>query len=282
MSPTPPRIVDHDDPTPLLELLSHFPDSVVVGYEPDGDHVQLHVAPLLSDDRAAAAGLFGLHAEPSWSAAGVAVVGRARHLHTRQVVGDGANAAVVVTRSGAVASRFHVDGLDDALPAAPDGGGEGAEGLVVDALHRMLGLPVRGTQVPPAHLALTVWADRVLDVLLSEGSLDWADALRLHPGDPGPGPIGPSIEMLVEATVRFTDGFDWADLHRRTAQGRRAGYDLTPQEAAWMDVTMFSRWVAGSLPDLGHALHVIDLHGCHTVADRLRKVALAIGVVNVG
>lgn len=275
MSPTPPPTVDHDDPAPLLELLMHFDEPMIVGYEPDGDHVRLHSMPLESDGRAAAAGLFGLHAEPSWSAAGVAIVGRARHLLTKEIVGQGANAAVVVTRAGAVASRFRVDGCE---PAVPESGAP--EGLVVDALHRLLGLPSPGEPVPTAHLALTVWADRVLQELLDVGHVEWEDALRLHPGDPGPGPIGPSVEMLVEATVRSTEGFDWHDVHRRTAQGRRAGYDVTPHEAAWMDATMFSRWVTASLPDLPHALHVMEQHGCHSVADRLERVAAALGAVD--
>jgi len=278
VSPTPPPTVDHRDPAQLLEALVELPGSVLVGFEPQPDGtVHLLVGPLPEDDRAAAAGLFCRLADPSWCAVGVAVAGRTRHLHTREVVSEGVTAAVVVTRSGAVASRLQAPGRD-----APVSDTDAPEGLVVDSLHRVLGLPAPGQPVPPSHLALTVWADRALQELLAVGHLDWKGALDLHPGDPGPGPIGPSIETLVEATVRSTEGFDWSDVHRRTAQGRRAGYDLTPDEAAWMDVTMFSRWVTGSLPDVHHALHVMDQHGCHSVADRIRRVGAALGVVDRG
>jgi hypothetical protein len=78
--------------------------------------------------------------------------------------------------------------------------------------------------------------------------------------------------MLVEATVRSTDGFRWADMHARAASGAITVHELTTDEAAWMDTTMFARWVAGSMPDPSVAIGILELHHCHTVADRLRRV----------
>ena len=84
-------------------------DQLVLGIEAHPEHLDVHVAPLPEDDRAGAAGLFGMVAEPTWVAVGATFSGRARHLDTLDHVG-GAEALVIVDRDGAVASALHVDG----------------------------------------------------------------------------------------------------------------------------------------------------------------------------
>ena len=150
------------------------------------------------------------------------------------------------------------------------------DGLVVDALHRALGLDSPGESVPAEQLVLAIWAHLVLGRLLQHGTIGWAQVLALHPGDPGPGPVGPSIEMLVEATTRASIGFDWANLRRRAALGSWPAADLDPDEAAWMDDTLFSRWMTSALPGTDQTSAVLDQHGCHDVADRMRRVAAAV------
>lgn len=253
----------------LLPILESLPAPVIVGFEPTEHHVDVHVAELPPDERTGAAGLFCLVAEPSWTAIGVGFGGRARHMETREVVSTDVRAAVVVTRQGDVASRMLVDGTDQS--------DSGAGGVIVDSLHRALGLPSPGRCPTAAELAVDVWAHQVLELVLLEGHITWEQAVLLHPGHPGGGgPIGPSEEMLVEATHRAAVGFDWADLHERTASGRRQVPDLTPEEAAWMDTTMFARWVTGSLPDAQFVVRTLRSHGCEQVAERLLAVIDAV------
>lgn len=264
-------VADRSDPTELLGLLDAFPDPVVVGFHPARRHLDLHVAPLPPDARAGSAGLFGMRAGPSWSAVGVSFSGRAREIPSREVVGNGASAALVVTREGRTASRMSIEDSPQGDETLVDG----AEGVVVDALHRMLDLPAPGRPPSPAVLALTIWAHVVIDHLFLHGRLTWADALALHPGDPGevgPDAVGPSTETLVEATLRSTDGFEWESMHARAAAGQARVADLTAREAAWMDTTMFARWVTGSLPDPGMVVDLLRTHLLHDVADRLDRV----------
>jgi hypothetical protein len=181
---------------------------------------------------------------------------------------------------------MQVDGLSDDRDNEPcsglsrttggDRSDGGAEGIVVDSLHRMLGLPVPGAPPGPARLAITIWAHQILELLLSRGTVTWRDALEVHPGEPGVGSVAPSDEMLVEATVRSTEGFRWSDMHARAACGAITVHELTTAEAAWMDTTMFARWVAGSMADPSVAVGILELHQCHAVADRLRRVLDAV------
>lgn len=272
------------DPQVLLNLLDAFPDTVIVGFESTPRHVDLHVKALPPDPRAGAAGLFGLRALPGWGAAGVAFGARARHMATGAVIDDEAYGAVVVTRDGGVASRLVVGGGVLGEDDQQDRDGEDREeldrvierdedrnapvGTLLDGLHRFLGLPSPGTPPHPIRLAAAVWAHQMLEVLLVEGALDWDEAIGLHPGDPGPGSALASDEMLLEATLRATEGFDWADLHSRASRGVRHAYGLSRREAAWMDTTMFARWVTGSLPDPRLVVHALRAHGCEGVADR--------------
>ncbi len=267
-----PAVADRDDPCTLLGLLEDFPEPVVVGFRPTRRRVELHVAPLPPDARTGAAGLFGLTADPGWSAVGVAFAGRARQLRSGTLLDDRSSAAVVVTRSGRCASW--VRSGDD-----PTGGERvegGAGGIVVDALHRILGLPSPGEPPSPALLAATVWAHEILELLLIDGSVGWDDALTLHPGEPGAGPVGPSDEMLLEATRRFAADFDWAAMHARAASGAVPVHELTTREAAWMDATMFARWVIGSLPDPFAVVDALRGHQCHEVAGRLEALLAAL------
>jgi hypothetical protein len=78
--------------------------------------------------------------------------------------------------------------------------------------------------------------------------------------------------MLVEALVRLTDGFRWGDMHARAANGTVPAYLLSTSEAAWMDTTMFARWVEGSLPDVLTVIDVLTYHRCDRVAARLQRI----------
>jgi hypothetical protein len=276
--PTTPRAHAPGEPLPahsLLDLLAGFPASVVVGFEPDGRHVDLHVSPLPYDPRAGAAGLIGLCADESWAAAGVAVTGSA--VTAGAWTAEDARAAVVVTRSGGMSSSISVGSAGPSSPAAGP-----ACGLVVDSLHRMLGLPSPGGPPDAAALGVAMWVDRVLGLALRDGGVDWAAAAALHPALTAPARVAPSVETMVELTVRSASVFDWTRLHQRSSTGTLRTADLDPQEAAWMDTTMFARWVLGSLPDVPAALAVLADQGATVVADRIAAVVAGVARVIPG
>lgn len=278
MSASPDRSVAHrDDPELLLGVLRPFTESVIVGFEPSEEHLDLHVAPIPPDPRAGAAGLFGIEAPPEWSAVGAAFPGRARDLHTGDVLHDAATAAVVVTRGGDMASNLRTDGVHPMMPLELGDDGYGnATGLVVDALHRILGLPCPGVPPAPLELALSMWSHELLGILVEAGTVSWAQAVAAHPGDPGGGSIGPSDEMLVEALIRLAEGFSWEHMHARAVAGRDPAGDLSTHEAAWMDTTLFSRWVLSSIAS-PHAIEgLLWSRGSGETAERFTRVMHAV------
>ena len=278
----------------LVDLLAGLVDTeggdqMVIGIEPADDHVDLHLAPLPEDDRAGAAGLFGMRAAASWCAVAATFSGRARHLESLDIVGA-AEALVVVDRGGGVASALRVDG-EPVLRPAGDGPGP-VVGLTIDALHRMLGLPSPGRAPAAPLMALAVWSQLIILHTLDRGSTSWADAVRLHPGGPG-GPgrrrhdhgVDASVETVVEATLRTEGDLSWERLHRRACAGHGPP-DLTPDEAAWMDPTLYGRWLLGGLPDAALAAETLVAHGEQRTADSLLAVATAVldvvGPMNLG
>lgn len=263
------NVIDRNDPQVLLDLLESLPGPVVVGFQPTRRHVDLHIAPLPVDHRCGSAGLFGMRARHGWSAVGVSFTGRIRHLERDEVVAEGAGASVVVTRQGCHASRLRTEVPDE---AGLDIGDLDGEGLLLDALHRVLGLPSPGEPPTPSMLALHTWAHEILRLLLVEGSVSWDLALRMHPGVPGPSASSISDEVIVEATLRAADGFRWESVHARAAGGAFAIDDLTAQEAAWMDTTLFARWVTATMPDPRVVADVLVDHDCAEVAERLLAV----------
>ncbi len=276
-----PRALDAGS---LLDALEDLIDpelpTQVIGIEAHDEHVDLHVAPLPRDERTGAAGLFGMRGSPAWCAAAISFAGRARHLEHGHVIGPAAG-LLVVDRNGGVASRLLVDG-DDAHPVDPFDAGR-PEGLTVDALHRVLGLPSPGAPPATPLVTLAVWSQVVILHTLDREQLSWPDAVALHPGDPhthGSRGVGASVETVVEATLRTEGDLDWERLHRRACTGH-APPDLTPREVRWMDPTLFARWTLGGLPDVELAAQVLAAHGQHHTARSMLAVGEAV-VATVG
>jgi hypothetical protein len=289
-----PHALDADSLVDALQvLLDPETSSQVIGIEAHDEHVDLHVAPLPHDDRAGAAGLFGMRAEPARCAVAISFAGRARHLDDGHVVGA-ASGLLVVDRDGRTASRLLVDGDDPLLEDPADPGRP--QGLTVDALHRMLGLPSPGSPPATPLVTLAIWSQLVILHTLEHECLPWTRAVALHPGHPHthrarahllpePPGVGASVETVVEATLRTEGELDWARLHRRACGGQLPP-DLTRQEAQWMDPTLFGRWMLGGLPDVELAAQVLVAHGQrHTARSMLavgEAVVSAVGPVNHG
>jgi hypothetical protein len=317
-----PRRRPAPDAHELLGLLDGVDRSVVVGFAASRSGIDLYVHDIPPDARAGTAGLFGLVAPSSWCAAGVVLSGCGRSTVTGEVVGDDAVARVVLTRRGQLASTLALhplaDGaVDSAVGSAIDGGATGGDtidgaatrhhpepagpvqGLAVDSLHRVLGLPSPGRAPALCAVITSVWFDDVLAAVADTGHVDWATAAALHPIalagpdplDPGrlvpgpvdvhpalgsPGAVPPSTEALVEATVRAASELDWERMRRRAAAGEFRAVELTAREAAWMDDVMFARWTTCSLPDEATVIEVVRAAGSDEAADGLSQVLAAL------
>lgn len=273
--PTTPDLDELTAPERLLELVGQLPESTLICFEPTPSHLAVHLRPLEPDDRCAAAALFGVRAEPSWCAAAVHLEGTGRDLHTGRASSERAVASLVVHRDGRCASSLSVAGGAPervSWNSAADPPTTGVpEGLFVDGLHRVLARPSPGVAPGPEQVVLVLWCV-ALSRAASEGrELTWADAVRLHPADPGPARLTPSPEMLTEATRRADEPVDWERLRRRALQSSSAP-DLSPDEVAWMDDTMFARWMLGSFEHPRSTLELLERSGHRGCAEGLRRV----------
>ena len=265
----------------LLTTLGDLPPSTIAGLEPTEESLLIHLAPIRDDPRGTLAGLFELVAPRSWQAVAVCVEGRSDAPPDE----DDADVDIraLLMRSGALCTRIDGAGGAEQLPAttshpssATGSAADAPSGLLVDCLHRVLGLATPGPAPDAVDVALGTWSQAMLEHLFDRGDLSWADAVRLHPGAPGSvasshEPVAPSVETLVEATFRSTDDWDWARVHRRARHGSvRAA--LTPGEAAWMDTAMYGRWVVSHLADPLGVAELLDSHDFDEVAAGLRAV----------
>lgn len=257
----------------LLALLAELPPPTVAGLEPTDDALQFHLRPIDDDPRGTLAGLFELVVPESWQAIAVCVEG------SEDSPGADAESDVdiraLLTRSGELCTR--IDGTEHVVQFDPSIADDAPSGLLVDCLHRILGMPSPGSPPDPVDVALGTWAQSMIERLFDRGDLSWADAVALHPGTPrttrssAHSPIDPSIETMVEATFRSTENWSWERMHRRARQGSVTAA-LTASEASWMDTTMYGRWVMSHLADPIGVADLLDSHDFREVAVGLRAV----------
>ncbi len=266
----------------LLDILGRLPAQSVAGVDPTDDALQVYLSPIGDDPRGTVAGLFGLTAPPSWQAVAVCAgahgpLGELDHDDGLDVDGD-VEIRALLTRTGELCTRVTAPGGDGVEQLGA--GDARPTGLLVDTMHRILGLPTPGEPPDPTDVALGIWAQSLLVALFEDGDLAWTDAVTMHPG----AAVGPrrvphrratgvvaSIETLVEATFRATDDWDWRRIHRRASSGS-AGAELSAREAAWMDTTMYGRWVVSHLADPIGVAELLDSQDFGDVAAGLRAV----------
>ncbi len=270
--PRPPGRLDSDAVASLLSPLLDDADAgsgrepapnCVIGIDEQTDGLDVHLAPLPHDERCAAAGLFGMRAGPSWCAVALATTGRGRRPDTREVVGE-VRSLIVVGRDATVTSALRVgsEAIHDPGPV---------EGLVVDGLHRVLGLPSPGDPPPRPLFALAVWSQLLVVHAVEHGPLSWDDAVALLPEPPGAG-APTSVEAVVDAVLHGGEDLCWDRLHRRARAGHGPA-DLSREDVRWMDATMYARWALGSLPDAALASDVLRVHGSTRAAAAVTAVA---------
>jgi len=204
----------------------------------------LFIRPLRPGGRASTTDLFGLLAPPGTQAVALALTGRA----DTDAAPHRVRVEVAVDADGR--SRSRVRSAADGHVLVED---DDASGLLVDALHRVLGLAAPGPPPPFGRLVLGVWCAGLAAALRAGGPLTWPRAAALHPAvssHPSTSPLEhppPSPESIAEWTTAVDAPSRWESLRRRVATGSHV-VDLRPSDADWMDATTFGRWYLGGLP----------------------------------
>ncbi|MBS1836360.1 MAG: hypothetical protein JST64_01550 [Actinobacteria bacterium] len=245
----------------VLSVMAGLDDRTVVYVEPGhGAHGTLGLQPLPADPRCSAAGMFGMRAPQGASLVGLCFSGHPASTHPgpgctgepllHAIDDDRVEAHqridVVVTASGSLHARIHQpDGTTAPTVGRP-------RGVVVDALHRVLSLPVPGPRPTLVALVVGMWMTEVLAATAGPSAPTWTQIAALHERSLGPdrarGAAGLTPQAVAESLRSLTDGATWQGLHHAAAVGRMAAPELEAEEAAWMDTTMFSRWMVDSFP----------------------------------
>ncbi|MFZ4517018.1 MAG: hypothetical protein ACOYOP_01420 [Microthrixaceae bacterium] len=274
-----------DAPT-ALGIVRGLDPYVLLALTPFDEEVEVAVRPLPPDDRCGAAMLLGLEAPPGATTVAASFVGSTaeRPAGQGEHTGQRHRIDVAVDRWGEVASSLRLlraDGTpgDDEPAAAAT-----PEGLVVDALHRVLDLPSPGDPPALTELVTAMWTMCMTSHLLGAAAPTWAEVAALHPaGDESVGDglpdgadtaVPPSPEALAAATRRLTaDGTTWERLRRATVIGRFPAPELSPEEAAWMDHTMYGRWYVQSYPSAEFVAGRLRSCGATAAASGVEQVA---------
>lgn len=275
---TPNTAVPQDHSGEALGVLGELDPGMVVSLRLDGrGRVVIDGRELPFDARCAGAGLFSLEAPPDSLLVGVSFTGTpSMELPCDRDPDEAIRIDVAVTAAGSVHSQVHCDG-----GVAPVDGTAG--GVVVDALHRVLGLAVPGP--PPTLRALVagMWLQQVLLAATDGRVPTWAEAAWAAvdplavtdapaPTDPLTAVVPPSEEAVAAEMAELADGASWEDLRRAAAIGRMRVPQLDPEEAGWMDATMFARWMVDSFPPPAVATDRLERIGALDLADRVRSV----------
>jgi hypothetical protein len=214
-------------------LLAHLADpgdgsgDVHLGLLPlDGDHPLHH--------------LIGLEAPADWTALGVHVSGRARHLAAAGEESEAVQVVVAVSRAGVVTGRIRWPGGRTERTPSP-------EGLVVDACLRTFGLPTPGPEAGTADLWTALWVDRVAtawnDPARRPELRSWEAIEALHPartrGHDG---------TLADAARAHAEAWSWERIRSApTFLGLQDG-PPTPSVVAWFDEGALARWLMSLAP----------------------------------
>ncbi len=272
----------------ILDVLSQLDSSTVLTVLPgERGSVHIGVRDLPPDPRCAGAGLFGMDlpdgcelaavsfsgscSEPPDGRGGtdVRVDGLGGHDesggHPRPG-GHDIRVDALVTAAGEIHSQVH-------HPEGPAPVSGRAGGVVVDALHRMIGIPAPGQAPPLVDLVTGMWFHEVMRLIDSESGLGWADvaAAHLQPDSRSTPLLPPASEEVVAASIRrLAEDACWERLRTAAVVGRLTAPELDAHEAEWMDATMFGRWMVDSFPSfdaLSRRLHDVG------AADAVLRIA---------
>lgn len=172
----------------------------------------------------------------------------------------------LVTADGEIHSQVHRPDGPTPVPGP-------AGGVVIDALHRVLAIPVPGQAPPLIDLVAGMWFHQVMRLIDLGSDLGWAElaAAHLQPDRrPTPSLPPPSEEVVAASIRRLAEDASWEHLRTAAAIGRLTAPELDPHEADWMDATMFGRWMVDSFPSFDSlAFRLSDLGA----DDALRRIS---------
>lgn len=291
--------LDVDQLDAVLDVMAGIDTATVVFVEPDGDHAVFGIRELPSDPRCIGAGLFGLRAPAGAALAGLCFGGTSSAHPLRPATGDGRppgpdhpldadvhpRVDVAVTVDGRIEARVHPqDGSAPLAALRP-------EGIVVDALHRVLGRPAPGGPPPLDALVVGMWLTEVAALAVGDHPPTWADVAAAHDRLAGRAGVDPTVADRVDAARGATTSpaqvgawmhdlvaeSSWVALHQAAAIGRMAVPELTAAEAAWMDTTMFSRWMTDSFPSPPAVLDRLVRLGATEAAEGIESAFSSLG-----
>ena len=233
----------------------------------ESDTVSIHIPEKPPEDVVET--LFGFAAPPSWDALIVVAHGRAYCDGEEE---DDVTVGYGLGRNGEEVSVLHrkTEVLVSTLSA---------EGRVLDCCRRAFGMSTPPAQEGIVELFIASWLGRIFraaggDIgdeasrwgdedsqrVPSPGSvatLDWPSLAKLHPLIEGseiegsntaeseilsPGDIGTRAKELCR-------NGSWSRLRGAVASGEMPHSSITPEQAAWMDDSMFARWCLAAFPD---------------------------------
>jgi hypothetical protein len=204
--------------------------------------------------------LAGFTAPDTWTAFGIRVRGRARHLDDPHAGPVPTAVTLLLGRDGQEVSRLRRAGRVTEL-AGP------ALGTVPDLCRCVLGLPT--APAPPSTVGLwtTMWLDRVLDAwgrphLRRALTCSWAQVAALHPAMADPS-FRHRLVLADPASL-----VEQASAHGRRTSWRRVRCSAVPLTlpdgpidravTRWMDDGFFARWALGAFPSISSLTG--DLH----------------------
>ncbi len=157
-----------------------------------------------------------------------------------------------------------------------------AEGLVVDACRRVLGLSTPPPREGIAHTVHLLWLDALVRVAGDPPARprDWSGLAELHPlvalAPEARTAVVPPLSGAGESAMAVEPHaaraslepmaacVGWQGLRRHPILASIVGRQLTPREVAWFDDGMFSRWLPSLLPEVGELTEAV--HACYPPA----------------
>jgi hypothetical protein len=229
---------------------------------PDGntDEVEIGLKPLDGEHPFSALG--GFTAPPEWSAIGVVVSGRARHLDAPERPPTPIVTTCLCDRTGAMASLLRSDGGPPVEIPGP------AVGLIVDTLRRTIGVATAPPDGTSRSLLTIAWLDRILEAASVSGAplTSWASVASLHPAAAG---RSLAWRALADAARLHAEAWPWSRLRLDPSGISLPGDPLPPDVAAWVDDGMWARWALGAFPEPGDMARALVALLSPALADRV-------------
>jgi hypothetical protein len=266
------------------------PEALSIGILPvDGDGLTVAVRPLLGADPID--NLVGFTAPAHWVAVGVVSTGRWSTISDAEAetgqlrrgarpAAGRARLAHIVTRQGSSLVVLRQD--HDPPVIRRHDPREVLLGRADDVCRRILGLPTPPPAVPTVEWWAVRWADAVVRRAAAGVVSTWFDVAGAHPVverlSVDDDARRAAADDLVELGATYADLLDWDDLRRLCATGQLDFSGVDPDDAAWMDAGMFSRWAFAPFAELADLLDDLDALLPEALTRRVRSTCRSWGL----